>query len=311
MAKQCRRQISGVLLLDKPTGLSSNAALQQVKRLYFAAKAGHAGNLDPLASGLLPICFGEATKVLRFLLNANKTYRFTCRLGVTTNTGDAEGDVLQERFVEPLDPENITQVLERFIGEIQQIPPMYSALKHQGQRLHRLARRGIEVERQPRKVTIHALRLLNLENERMECQVHCTKGTYVRTLAQDIGAALGYGAHIVALRRTEVEPFDALQMVTLVHLHELADQDPAALDALLLPVDKVIAAWPAVRLRHDVAHYLLQGQPVMVPQAPTQGWVRLYQGDDHHFLGVGEILHDGRIALRRLIRGSLQRHALQ
>ncbi len=298
-------------MLDKPTGLSSNNVLQQVKRLYFAAKAGHAGNLDPLASGLLPICFGEATKALRFLLNADKTYRFICHLGMTTSTGDAEGEVLQERFVEQLGPENVQQVLERFVGEIQQIPPMYSALKHQGQRLYRLARQGIEVERQPRKVTIRTLRLLNLKNERMECQVHCSKGTYVRTLAEDIGEALGYGAHIAALRRTEVEPYDSSQMVTLEHLHELAEQGHAALDALLLPVDTVIAAWPAVRLRSDVAHYLLQGQAVLVPRVPTQGWVRLYQSDDNRFLGVGEILPDGRVALRRLIYGSLQHHSLQ
>jgi tRNA pseudouridine55 synthase len=259
----------------------------------------------------LPICFGEATKVLRFLLSADKTYHFTCHLGTTTNTGDAEGEIVQQRLVGQLSPESVQQVLTRFIGEIQQIPPMYSALKHQGQRLYRLARQGIEVKRQPRDVTIRTLRLLNVKDEYIECQVHCSKGTYVRTLAEDIGEALGCGAHIVALRRTEVEPYDSSKMVTLEYLHKLAEQGHAALDALLLPVDTVIAAWPAVCLRSEVARYLLQGQTVLLPRVPTQGWVRLYNRDDNYFLGVGEILHDGRIALRRLIHSSFQHHALQ
>lgn len=300
MTARNRRPVNGVLLLDKPVGWTSNAALQTVKRLYQAAKAGHTGSLDPLASGLLPLCLGEATKLSGLLLNANKSYRFTCRLGVTTATGDADGEVLATRRVGPLDREQVEAVLQRFRGVIQQVPPMYSALKRNGQPLYKLARKGIEVEREPRAVTIHELRLLRLEAQALECEMRCSKGTYVRTLAADLGEALGCGAHIAALRRTAVEPYDATRMVTLDTLQERAEQGFAALDELLLPLDSAVADWPAVRVQGDAAFYLRQGQPVLVPRAPTQGWVRLYE-NDQCFLGIGEILDDGRVALRRLL----------
>lgn len=300
MTARNRRPVNGVLLLDKPVGWTSNAALQTVKRLYQAAKAGHTGSLDPLASGLLPLCLGEATKLSGLLLNANKSYRFTCRLGVTTATGDADGEVLVTRRVGPLDREQVEAVLQRFRGVIQQVPPMYSALKRNGQPLYKLARKGIEVEREPRAVTIHELRLLRLEAQALECEMRCSKGTYVRTLAADLGEALGCGAHIAALRRTAVEPYDATRMVTLDTLQERAEQGFAALDELLLPLDSAVADWPAVRVQGDAAFYLRQGQPVLVPRAPTQGWVRLYE-NDQCFLGIGEILDDGRVALRRLL----------
>lgn len=295
-----RRAVNGVLLLDKPVGLSSNAALQTVKRLFNARKAGHTGSLDPLASGLLPLCLGEATKVSGYLLDADKSYRFTCRLGATTATGDAEGEVLETRPVPPLDQDQVEAVLERFRGGIDQVPPMYSALKHQGQRLYKLARQGVEVERQPRRVTIHRLELIGLEGEFLTCEVHCSKGTYVRTLAEDIGRILGCGAHVSELRRTGVAPYDADQMVTLDQLRELAEQGFEALDRCLLPVDTALQSWPAVHLNDDSAYYLNGGQAVMVPRAPTSGWVRLYQGEQ--FLGLGEILDDGRVAPRRLMR---------
>ena len=300
MTRRPRRPVDGVLLLDKPVGLTSNAALQTVKRLYQAAKAGHTGSLDPLASGLLPICLGEATKLSGFLLNADKSYQFTCRLGVTTSTGDAEGQVTATRPVGALNREQAASVLQRFVGVISQIPPMYSALKRQGQPLYKLARQGIEVEREPRQVTVHELRLLRLEGEELECALRCSKGTYVRTLAEDIGAALGCGAHIAALRRTAVQPYDASRMVTLDALCERAEQGLAALDEVLLPLDSAVAQWPALRVRGDVAFYLRQGQAVLVPHAPTQGWVRLYEGE-HCFLGLGEILDDGRVGPRRLL----------
>jgi len=295
-----RRSISGVLLLDKPMGLTSNAALQTVKRLYQAQKAGHTGSLDPLASGLLPICLGEATKLSGLLLNADKAYRFTCRLGATTTTGDAEGEIVMMRSIRPLNREIVEAALQRFIGVIQQVPPMYSALKRAGQPLYKLARRGIEIERAPREVTIHELRLLRLEGEELECDLRCSKGTYVRTLAADLGEVLGCGAHITALRRTAVEPYDSERMMTLDTLNTWAEQGLAALDECLLPVDSAVAEWPAVQVRGDAAFYLRQGQPILVPHLPTQGWVRLYEGE-HQFLGIGEILDDGRVAPRRLL----------
>ncbi|MCP5450973.1 MAG: tRNA pseudouridine(55) synthase TruB [Gammaproteobacteria bacterium] len=295
-----RRPVSGVLLLDKPVGWTSNAALQAVKHLYQAAKAGHTGSLDPLASGLLPICLGEATKLSGFLLNADKGYRFTCRLGVTTTTGDAEGEVVAVRPVGPLSRESMEAALRRFVGTIRQIPPMYSALKHNGQPLYKLARKGMEVERAPREVTVRELRLLRLDDEEFECELRCSKGTYVRTLATDLGEILGCGAHVTALRRTVVEPFDAARMVTLESLREWAEQGLAVLDTKLLPSDSAVTQWPAVRVGGDAAFYLRQGQPVLAPRAPSQGWVRLYQ-DEQRFFGIGEILDDGRVAPRRLL----------
>ncbi len=300
MTGRHRRPVSGVVLLDKPVGWTSNAALQAVKRLYQAQKAGHTGSLDPLASGLLPICLGEATKLSGLLLNADKAYRFTCRLGVTTATGDAEGEVLATRSVGPLSREQVEAVLRRFTGVIQQIPPMYSAVKRAGQPLYKLARQGIEVERAPRPVTVHELRLLRLEAGELECELRCSKGTYVRTLAADLGELLGCGAHVATLRRTAVEPYDAARMVTLEALRERAEQGLAALDEWLLPLDSAVAHWPAVYVLGDAAFYLRQGQPVLVPRAPTQGWVRLYQSEQQ-FLGIGEILDDGRVAPRRLL----------
>ena len=294
-----RRPVSGVLLLDKPVGWTSNAALQAVKHLYQAAKAGHTGSLDPLATGLLPLCLGVATK-LCFLLNADKGYRFTCRLGVTTTTGDAEGEVVAVRPVGPLSRESMEAALRRFVGTIRQIPPMYSALKHNGQPLYKLARKGMEVERAPREVTVHELRLLRLDDEEFECELRCSKGTYVRTLATDLGEILGCGAHVTALRRTVVEPFDAARMVTLESLREWAEQGLAVLDTKLLPSDSAVTQWPAVRVGGDAAFYLRQGQPVLAPRAPSQGWVRLYQ-DEQRFFGIGEILDDGRVAPRRLL----------
>ena len=202
MTGRQRRPVSGIVLLDKPVGWTSNAALQTVKRLYQAQKAGHTGSLDPLASGLLPLCLGEATKLSGVLLNADKTYRFTCRLGVTTATGDAEGEIIATRPVGPLSREQVEAALRRFTGVIQQTPPMYSAVKRDGQPLYKLARRGIEVERAPREVTVRELRLLRLEGGELECELRCSKGTYVRVLAADLGETLGCGAHVAALRRT-------------------------------------------------------------------------------------------------------------
>jgi tRNA pseudouridine55 synthase len=295
------RDVNGVLLLDKPVGMTSNQALQHVRRLLNARKAGHTGSLDPLATGLLPLCFGEATKVSSFLLDADKLYAVTCRLGVRTRTGDAEGDVIETRPVPALSESDIERALGMFRGEIEQIPPMYSALKHQGQRLYDLAREGVEVERAPRKVTIHELTLVGHDADTLALLVRCSKGTYIRTLVEDIAAALGTCAHVIELRRLAVGPYGGehgLPMHTLDALRALADQ-PDRLDALLLPVDSALSRWPEARLGPDAAWYFGRGQAVVVPGAPTAGWLRVYDGD--RFLGLGEVIPDGRIAPRRLI----------
>jgi len=298
--RQHGRDVTGILLLDKPLGMTSNEALQRVKRLYQARKAGHTGSLDPLASGLLPLCFGEATKLSAYLLDADKRYWVRVKLGVTTTTADAEGEVVQTRSAAGVSRVSVQEVIERFVGEIEQLPPMYSALKYQGQRLYKLAREGVEVPREPRKVRIHSIELGAFEGDAFEMTVHCSKGTYVRTLAEDMGEVLGCGAHVGGLCRTGVGPYGAAQMVTMRQVEEAAEAGHEALDALLLPLDSAVGHWPEVRLSADAAYYLKLGQPVLVPRAPTRGWVRLYdQGGG--FVGVGEIEDDGKVAPRRLM----------
>ncbi len=298
--KQRGRDVQGILLLDKPLGISSNAALQQVKNIFRARKAGHTGSLDPLADGLLPICFGAATKISAYLLDANKRYQVKIKLGVTTTTADAEGDIVETRPCSDITEQDIRTALNGFEGEIQQLPPMYSALKHNGERLYKLARKGIEVERKPRTVTIHEISLLSVDLPEFELDVKCSKGTYIRTLAEDIGEQLGCGAHVSALRRTEVGPFSVNGMVDAATIESTAEQGMDALDQLLLPMDSAVADWPEVQLSADAAFYLRQGQPVLVPKAPTDGWVRLY-ADKTQFIGVGQIQDDGKVAPKRLM----------
>jgi len=299
--RQRGRSVHGVLLLDKPVGLTSNQALQAVKLRFLAAKAGHTGSLDPLASGMLPICLGEATKLSGFLLNAGKVYWTRCRLGVRTNTGDADGETLDIHDVPSFDLAVVDAVLDDFRGEIEQIPPMFSALKQQGRRLYDLAREGIEVDRPARRIMISELRIELLGAEQLELRVHCSKGTYIRSLVEDIGQKLGCGAHVEALRRLRVGPYQAEDMVTVGRLDELAEQGQSALDGALLPLDSVIDVWPEVHLSADLAFYVRQGQPVLVPRAPTAGMVRLYERDGA-FMGVGEVIDDGRVAPRRIFR---------
>lgn len=295
------RNISGVLLLDKPVGITSNAALQVVKRLYDANKAGHTGSLDPLATGMLPICLGEATKISGFLLSADKSYRAVCKLGVTTNSGDADGEVLKERPVENIDETRVREVLMNFMGDSKQIPPMHSAIKRQGVPLYKLAHQGIEVEREARDITIHSLDLVRLDGDELEIDVRCSKGTYIRTLAEDIGEELGCGAHISALRRTGIGALDNIEMHTLDSLTALAEQqDKKALDSLLLPTESALPDWPEVQLSADASFYLCQGQAVFVPQLKDRGWVRLF-GANKRFLGLGTVLDDGRVAPKRLL----------
>lgn len=304
------RPVTGILLLDKPLGVTSNHALQRVKRLYHAAKAGHTGSLDPLATGLLPVCLGAATKFSAFLLDADKQYQVRVRLGQTTTTADAEGEMVESRPVDGVDADRVCAVLAGFVGEIDQLPPMYSAVKHGGERLYKLARQGLEVERKPRRIQIFSLDLLEFDLPEIELAVHCSKGTYVRTLAEDIGRELGCGGYVSRLRRTGVGPYrESAQahdaegvFVQMERIEALAAQEgaAAALDALLLPLESALGHWPAVRLSADAAFYLQQGQAVLVPRAPTEGLVRLYDPSEH-FLGVGEILDDGKVQPKRLV----------
>ncbi len=298
--KQTGRKIDGILLLDKPSGLTSNAALQEVKRIFKARKAGHTGSLDPLATGMLPICLGEATKVSSFLLDADKCYRMTCKLGEKTATADAEGEVTETCPVPELDKATVEEVLIRFTGQIEQIPPMYSALKHNGERLYTLARQGKVVERKPRPVTIHELTLLSLGADSCELEIRCSKGTYVRTLAEDIAEALGTLAHVTVLRRLGVGPFnDVEQMITLDELEKMANSGLGSLDDRLLPIESALTVWPDVQVSSNDAFYVRQGQAVQVPHAPTSGWVRIYE-DGAQFLGMGQIQDDGKVAPKRL-----------
>nr|VFK55078.1 MAG: tRNA pseudouridine synthase B [Candidatus Kentron sp. TUN]VFK60930.1 MAG: tRNA pseudouridine synthase B [Candidatus Kentron sp. TUN] len=299
------RDIHGILLLDKPIGMGSNEVLQIIKRLYRAQKVGHTGSLDQLASGLLPICMGEATKLSGFLLNADKHYRSIFRLGEKTTTGDAEGEILARYPVDHITRVQLEHVLAGFQGEIEQIPPMHSAIKHKGQRLYKLAQRGVVVERKPRLITIYMLRLLGFKQSLVELDIHCSKGTYIRTLAEDIGEVLGCGGHVRELRRIGSGPFSEVGMVTLDQLRELAGQkDFSGLDALLLPMDAALSDWAQVNLSEDAAYYLAKGQPVLIPHAPTHGYVRIYN-THQQFLGIGEILDDSRVAPRRLFAGTL------
>lgn len=289
-----RRAVDGVLLLDKPHGLTSNAALQTARRLLNAAKAGHTGTLDPMATGLLPLTFGEATKFSQMLLDADKGYEATVRLGAETDTGDAEGAIIATSPVTAT-ADDIATVLPRFTGPIEQIPPMHSALKRDGKPLYEYARAGIEVERAPRRVCIHALELLGVDGDCFRIRVDCSKGTYVRTLAIDLGRALGCGAHLSALRRVRIGPFEVAQAVTLAAL----EATPAeGRDALLAPVDALVGHLPQVHLDSERAGWLLQGRALELGGLGA-GLLRIYAGE--RFLGLGEAGADGKLAPKRLV----------
>jgi len=298
------RRVDGILVLDKPAGMSSNRALQAAKRLYSAAKAGHTGSLDPLATGVLPLCFGEATKFSRFLLDADKTYASTFILGVTTATGDAEGEVLNETDASSVSESRVAEALARFRGEIEQVPPMYSAIKQDGRPLYKLARAGREVERKSRRVTIYELELSAFRagaHPEVDVRMNCSKGTYVRTLAEDLGGLFGCGAHVGALRRTGSGPFDESDVVSLATLEVLRENEVfREMDALLRPLDAALGDLPLVRVSEAGGFYVRRGQPVLAPGSPPGGMVRMSL-ESGEFLGIGEILDDGRVAPRRLI----------
>jgi tRNA pseudouridine55 synthase len=293
--KRTWKQVDGVLLLDKPLGLTSNDALQKARRLFSAAKGGHTGTLDPLATGLLPLCFGEATKFSADLLDADKTYEAVVKLGVTTDSGDAEGQVTSNATVEAK-KEQILEILQAFVGNIQQIPPMYSALKRDGRPLYELARKGIEVEREPRAVTIHAIDYLDFSGDLLTLRVACSKGTYIRVLAADIGQALGCGAHLAALRRTVVGDIDLHKAVTLAQLESL---DEAGRMAHLLPVDALLQSLPEVTVEGVEAERFSHGNPVALPAGLT-GKIRVYA--DGRLIGVGEPGNGSLLWPKRLVQ---------
>ncbi|GAC29434.1 tRNA pseudouridine(55) synthase TruB [Brumicola pallidula] len=303
------RAINGVVLVDKYTGESSNFILQQVKRLYGAAKAGHTGALDPLATGMLPICLGEATKFSQFLLDADKTYIVTAKLGERTDTSDSEGDIVETR------PVNVTRDLidsavEAFRGPIKQVPSMFSALKHKGKPLYSYARQGIVIEREAREITVHSLVVLRYENNQLDMQVACSKGTYIRTLVDDLGQALGCGAHVTMLRRTKVADYPSQNMITVEKLQSLSEDLSIdrqfrtfdKLDALLLPTDTAVANLPAFNATDASIERFLHGQEILEEnQFPKNDLVRIYRDSDKRFYGMAEVDSAGNLQPKRVV----------
>ena len=301
------RDVHGVLLLDKQQGASSNDVLQKVKRLYNANRAGHTGALDPLATGMLPICLGEATKFSQYLLDSDKRYRVIARLGQRTDTSDADGQVVEKRPV-TFTATELASALESFRGYTQQIPSMYSALKYQGKKLYEYARQGIEVPREARPITVYELLFIRHEGDELELEIHCSKGTYIRTIIDDLGEKLGCGAHVIYLRRLAVSRYPIERMVTLEQLQALVQQAeqqdvPAAelLDPLLMPMDSPASDFPVVNIPTVVAAYFKNGQPVRASTTPAEGLVRVTEGEEGKFIGMGEIDDQGRVAPRRLV----------
>ncbi|SUZ65562.1 uncharacterized protein METZ01_LOCUS18416 [marine metagenome] len=299
--RRCRvRNISGIVVLDKANGLSSNAALQEVKRLYEANKAGHAGSLDPLATGVLPVCLGEATKVSQFLLDSDKCYRARIKLGIRTDTGDSEGSIIERNAGISVSRKAIERALTKFKGEIEQVPPMHSAIKMNGVPLYKLARKGIAVEREPRLVTLYQVCLVEFVNSELELEISCSKGTYIRTIADDLGQELGCGAHVIELRRTQAGVFTEKDSISAEELAlEKENRGLDKIDQFLIPMDRAIQDLPEVNLPSITASHVKNGQAVLVRHLPKNGLVRMYE--DEQFIGIGSIDDDGKVAPRRLI----------
>jgi len=313
MAKRRKgRAINGVLLLDKPYEMSSNHALQAVKRVFFAQKAGHTGALDPLATGMLPICLGEGTKFSQFLLDTDKTYQVTAKLGIRTTTSDADGEIVSEKPVD-VSLKQLTSALDSFRGTTKQIPSMYSALKYKGQPLYKYAREGIEVPREARDITVFSLELLRFDHDEVELKIHVSKGTYIRTIVDDLGELLSCGAHVADLRRLGVGNYPIEKMVTLSKIEALLEQakeqeltPSELLDPLLLPMQSAVEGMKAVYVDDMSANFLRHGNPVQAFNAPSEGSVQVYIGDDadddsSEFIGVGFINDDGLVAPKRIV----------
>ena len=301
------RIVDGIILLDKPKGISSNSALQRVKRAYSAEKAGHTGTLDPLATGMLPICLGKATKFSQYLLDSEKCYTVTAKLGERTNTSDSEGEIIQTCPVK-VSRDTLVTHIKPFLGEINQVPSMFSALKYQGRPLYEYARKGISVPRKRRKVTVFSINLLRFDNNKFEIGVRCSKGTYIRTIIDDIGQSLGCGAHVISLRRTAVAGYPQDKMITLgqieahvEHARETGSPARKLLDTLLLPIDTALVGLREVNITSDLGKILRNGQFIQTPKASFSGQVRITEGERRLFLGVGEINSDGRVSPKRLV----------
>ncbi len=295
--KRVKKNINGILLLDKPKGLSSNQALQKTKHIYQAAKAGHTGTLDPMATGVLPVCFGEATKFSQYLTDADKAYQATLKLGVTTTTGDAEGEVLQTRVID-CDAHSFANVCTNFVGKIAQTPPMYSALKFEGKPLYEYARAGIEIERKARQIHIHSIEIDSFVNDIAQITVHCSKGTYIRTLAEDIGEQLGCGSHLIGLRRTVSGPFSLEQSLTIEQLASMNEEQKAG---YLLPVDQTVTRLPAITLTQPMVDKIRLGQTIKIEHGLEAELIKLYD-EEQHFIGLGTPKHGGAIKPKRLIQ---------
>lgn len=294
------RNVNGIVVLNKEQGLTSNAALQQIKKLYEANKAGHTGSLDPLATGVLPLCLGEATKVSQFLLDSDKKYRTRIKLGVRTDSGDSEGAVIESCEDFKIKRSTVEKALAQFRGPIAQIPPMYSALKVNGVPLYKMARKGEVIEREPRQVTIYEIELTAFADDEIELEIACSKGTYIRTIADDLGQSLGCGAHIIALHRTQAGVFTEQDCVSRQFLETQKEQSGLdAIDQLLIPMDEAIGDLPEVVLPSITASCIKKGQAVLVRHLPEEGLVRLYE--EEQFIGIGCIDDDGKVAPRRLI----------
>lgn len=299
------RDITGIVVVDKPSGHSSNHVLQQVKRLFDAKKAGHTGSLDPLASGVLPICLGEATKLSGYLLDADKQYAVTCKLGITTDSGDADGEVIAEQAIPEFDETTLQPILDNFIGEQDQVPPMFSALKYQGQPLYKLARQGIEVERKSRRIRIYEIQLLDCSYDSFTLSVRCSKGTYIRTLVEDISHKLGTGGHVTMLRRTGVAGYSLDDAVSLEQLAERRESgDLAVLDKLLEAAENALPDWPVINLDEAASKTLSFGQSIQVEQDFECANVRLFDQNEK-FMGLGEMSPDGVIKPKRLFASAV------
>jgi tRNA pseudouridine55 synthase len=299
------RDITGIVVIDKPSGHSSNHVLQQVKRLFDAKKAGHTGSLDPLASGVLPICLGEATKLSGYLLDADKQYAVTCKLGITTDSGDADGEVIAEQPIPDFDEAGLQTIINSFIGEQDQVPPMFSALKYQGQPLYKLARQGIEVERKSRRIRIYEIELLDCSYDSFTLSVRCSKGTYIRTLVEDISHKLGTGGHVTMLRRTAVAGYTLEDAVSLEQLAERRETgDLAVLDKLLEAAENALPDWPVVNLDEAASKTLSFGQSIQVEQDFECANVRLFDQNEK-FMGLGEMSPDGVIKPKRLFASAV------
>ncbi len=299
------RPINGIIVIDKPTGRSSNHVLQQVKRLFNAQKAGHTGSLDPLATGLLPVCLGDATRISSYLLDADKSYCVEAKLGVVTDSGDSDGKVIAESPVPEIEQAQVEAIIQQFIGEQDQVPPMYSALKHQGQPLYKLARQGIEIERKARRVTIYDIKLLHLTADTIRLDVTCSKGTYIRSLLEDIGQKIGCGAHVTMLRRTSVAGYIESQAVIIDDLVTLSEQGLASLDELLLPPEQALTDWPRFTLNAEQTQAVLHGQQLRL-ELEYLGQLLCLFNEDQQFIGIAEVVEGGVLAPKRIFQSQQQ-----